>query len=183
MVNWSPSSQIVGYAFTGDPQSGNEQQVLFVGQHQENFPSIIAPGQGFVGNWSPTGKQILFSTWEPEDSNKPTLWIASGQASTMGADRKDLKLNTWADKCAWAGDTALFCGVPQDLPDNAGLMRAQFATLPDDLYKIDLQAGTAVKISTPDQNHPVRDPIVNKDGTKFIFSDAETGALYSYNIH
>ena len=183
VVDWSPSSQIVGYAFTGNPQEGSQQQVLFVGQHQENFPSIIAPGQGFLANWSPTGKQILFSTWQPQDDNKPTLWIASGQASTMGADRKNLQLHTWADKCAWQNETTLFCGVPQNMPADAGVMRSQFINLPDDVYKIDLLAGTAVKITTPDQNHPVRSPIVNKDGTKFIFSDTQTGALYSYNIH
>lgn len=182
IVDWSPTGQIVGYSFTGDPQSGNNQQILFVGQNHENFKSIIAPGQGFVPNWSPSGKQILYSVWAPENGNKPSLWVSSGDTATMGANRKSLNLSTWADKCVWANETELFCAVPQDLPDNAGLLRSQFATLSDDVYHIDLAVGSAIKINTPDQNYPVRQPVVNKDMSKFIFTDAATGRLYSYDI-
>ncbi|MEK7116354.1 MAG: hypothetical protein AAB879_03095 [Patescibacteria group bacterium] len=182
-IAWSPSGHIVGYATTGDPQSGNQQQILFIGQNRENFKSITAPGQGFVPNWSPTGKQILFSVYDPTTDNKPLLYVASGEPTTMGARRKSLALNTWADKCTWAGESELYCAVPQDMPSNAGVLRSQFATLSDDVYRIDLALGSAVKITTPDQNHPVRQPIVNKEKTKFIFSDAATGKLYSYDLH
>lgn len=181
-VSWSPTGQIVGYSTTGDPQSGNQQQILFIGQNRENFKSITAPGQGFVPNWSPTGKQILFSVYDPATDNKPLLYVASGDTNTMGARRKSLGLNTWADKCVWSGDSELFCAVPQDLPANAGVLRSQFATLPDDVYRIDLAIGSAVKINAPDQNYSVRQPVVNKDKTKFIFSDAVSGKLYSYDL-
>ena len=181
-VAWSPEGQILGYATTGDAQSNNQQQILFIGQNHENFKSIIAPGQDFLPNWSPTGKQILYSVWSPDNGNKPSLWLSSGEPTTMGANRKSLQINTWADKCVWAGETDIFCGVPQDLPENAGLQRSEFATLPDDVYHIDLTLGSAVKINTPDQTFPVRAPIVTKDKTKFIFTDASTGKLYSYDI-
>lgn len=179
---WNPSGQIVAWTTTGDPQGGNTQQILFVGQNHENFKSIIAPGQGFLPNWSPSGKQILYSVWRPENDNKPDLWISSGETGTMGANRKPLSLNTWADKCAWADDTTIICAVPQNLPANAGLMRSEFNTLPDDVYRVDLTVGSAVKINTPDQNYSVRQPVVNKDKTKLIFTDATTGNLYSYDL-
>ncbi len=181
-VAWSPSGQIVGYSTTGDPQGNNQQQILFIGENRENFKGLIVPGQGFVPNWSPTGKEILFSAYSPDSNNKPLLWIASGDPNTMGANRRTLNLNTWADKCAWAGDTELFCAVPQSLPDNSGVMRSEFTTLADDVYHIDLSVGSAVKVSTGDQTHPVRQPIVSKDGSQFIFTDAVTGRLYRYDL-
>lgn len=181
-ISWSPAGQIVGYTRTGDPQSGTNEQILFIGQNHENFKSIIAPGQGFLANWSPNGKQILYSVWTPDTENRPSLWMSSGEPTTMGANRKNLSLRTWADKCVWAGDTDIFCAVPQDLPPNAGLLRAQFTTLPDDVYHIDLSVGSAVKLNAPDQRFPVQQPVVNAEKTKFIFTDAVTGKLYSYDI-
>jgi hypothetical protein len=55
-VNWSPNSQVIAYAETGELRSGNEQEILMVGQNHENFRSIIAPGQDFLPNWSPRWK-------------------------------------------------------------------------------------------------------------------------------
>jgi hypothetical protein len=181
-VSWTPDSQIVAYSETGEFRGNNEQQILFVGQNHENFRGLIAPGQGFLPSWSPSGKNLLFSVWSPASSNKPTLWITDGQPATLGANRRSLSLNTWADKCAWGSDTELYCAVPQNLPVNSGIRREGFATLPDDVFKIDLTTGVMRKINTPDQNHPVRQPVLNRDKTKLIFSDAETGKLYSYDL-
>jgi Tol biopolymer transport system component len=180
--SWSPQNQIIAYTETGEPQSDNNQQIYFVGRNRENFNALIAPGQDFLPNWSPNGKQILFSVWNLSSNDKPNLWITSGEASNIGQNRKNLNLQTWADKCSWAGETDLYCGVPQGLPDNAGLQREDFVTYPDDIYHINLQSGTVSKINTPDQNHPVQNPIVSRDGSKFLFTDAQNGKLYSYDL-
>ncbi len=179
-VAWSPGGQIVAYSMTGEAQAENGQQIIFVGQNHENFKSLIAPGLGFVPNWSPSGKQLLFSVWGTSSDNKPGLWIAAGDTANLGANRKNLNLNTWADKCAWADETNLYCGVPRNLPSDAGVLRSQFTTLPDDVYHVDLALGIALKISAPDQTHPIRQPVISKN--KMIFTDAETGKLYSYAL-
>jgi hypothetical protein len=179
---WAPNGQIVAYAETGEAQPDNGQEIYFVGQNHENYRSLIAPGQGFLPTWSPTGKQLLFSVYNNDTQDKPSLWLTAGEPGTIGANRKNLNIQTWADKCAWAGDTDLYCGVPQGLPDNAGLQRSDFTSFPDDLFHIDLTQGTVTKISTPDQVFPVRQPVLNKDHTKFIFTDAQTGKLYSYDL-
>jgi hypothetical protein len=179
---WSPSEQIIAYAKTGEPQSNHFQEILFVGKNHENFRSLIAPGQDFLPSWSPSGKTLLFSVYHPDTENKPSLWLASGEAGTIGTNRKSLNIATWADKCAWASDNQIYCAVPKNLPANAGLSRRDFATLPDDIFRIDINAGTFTKINTPDQTRPVRKPVLSKDGTKLLFSDAETGRLYSYTI-
>lgn len=179
---WAPNGQIIAYSETGEAQPDNGQEIYFVGQNHENYRSLIAPGQGFLPIWSPTGKQLLFSVHNNDTGGRPSLWLTAGEPGSIGANRKRLNVQTWADKCAWAGDTDLYCGVPQGLPANAGLQRSDFTTLPDDVMHIDLVQGTVTKISTPDQTYPVRQPVLNRDRTKFIFTDAQTGKLYSYDL-
>ncbi len=181
-VSWDPQGDIVAYTETGELRGNNEQQILFVGKNHENFKSLIAPGMDFLPNWSPTGKQLLFSVWHPDNRNKPVLWITSGETAEIGANRRNLQINTWADKCAWASDSLLYCAVPQNLPDNAGLKRDDFVNLPDDVYRVNLNTGISQKINTPDQNYTVRQPVLNRDKTKLIFSDANSGKLYSYDV-
>lgn len=181
--SWTPQNQIIAYSLTGEPQSDNNQQIYFVGKNHENFNALIAPGQDFLPSWSPSGKQLLFSVWNQSSSGKPNLWITAGEASAIGQNRRNLNLQTWADKCTWAGENNVYCGVPQGLPNNAGLQRSDFTTYPDDLYRINLQTGIMSKINTPDQNHPIQNPVVNAAGTKFIFTDAQNGKLYSYDLY
>lgn len=182
-VSWSPSGQIVAYHFTGESVGGNElREILLVGQNHERFGTIVAPGEDFLPNWSPSGKQIMFSVWNASSFNKPNLWVTSADTSALGRNRRNLNIQTWADKCVWTSDAELLCGVPQGLPDNAGLQRSGFSTLPDDLYRINLTTGASTKISTPGQNYPISNPVLNRDKTKLIFSDAETGKLYSYDL-
>jgi Tol biopolymer transport system component len=179
---WTPQGDVIAYTETGELRGNSEQQILFIGKNHENFRGLIAPGQGFVPNWSPTGKQLLFSVWNPSTNNKPALWLSAGETANIGRDRHSLSIQTWADKCAWASDTELYCGVPQSLPDNAGIRRENFATLPDDVFRIDLNTGVASKITSPEQNHPIRQPVLNRDKSKLIFTDAETGQLFSYDL-
>ena len=181
-VAWSPDGQIIGWANTGDPQPENQEEIILVGQNHENFRSIIAPGRGFLPNWSPSGKNILYSTYNIDTANKPALWISSGDTATLGANRRPLSLNTWADKCTWASDSELYCGVPQSMPDKAGLLRSDFSTLPDDVYRVDVRAGSVTKLNLPDLTHPIKNPVLNKDRDKLIFSDAQDGKLYSYDL-
>ena len=180
-VNWTPNSQVIAWSETADPQADG-QQILMVGLHKENFKGLQAPGQGFQPLWSPSGKTILFSVWNEASQNKPDLWISSGDTATMGSGRKNLHLETWADKCAWGSDSVIFCAVPQDLPPNAGIDRSIAQGLLDSIYKIDLNSGMMQKISTPSQNRSVTHPVVSKDMKKLSFIDGTSNKLYQYDL-
>ena len=180
-VNWVPHGQIIAWTETGEPQSDG-QQILMVGQHKENFKGLIAPGNDFLPNWSPGGKTVLFSVWSDATQNQPSIWVTSGEAGSIGAGRKNLHINTWADKCAWGSESVVFCAVPQNLPENAGIDRSSAKDLPDDIYKIDLSGGQITKISTPSQTRPVANPVISKDLKTFTFTDTANGKLYQYDL-
>ncbi len=183
-VSWSPSGQIIGYVPDSNTLPGGslQQDILFIGQNKEKFPFLTAPGADFLPSWSPSGNHLLFSVWSPESNAKPDLWIASSNPASIGADRTNLHIETWADKCAWASDSVIYCGVPRNLPANAGIQRSDFVDYPDDVYKIDLNTGVSQKVPIPDQNIPISAPVVSADQSKLIFTDAVTGQLYSYKL-
>lgn len=182
IVGWSPNNQVIAFAKTGRPQADGAEEIYLVGENHENFKSLIVPGRGFEPNWSPTGQQILYSVYHERDNLKPSLWVSGGAGDNVGESRRGLNLNTWADKCVWRDENELICGVPQALPTGAGLQPNQFASVPDDIYRVDLRTGVSTKINDPDQTHPVRQPVLSADKSKLIFTDAVTGRLYSYDL-
>ncbi|MFA5935441.1 MAG: hypothetical protein WC787_01110 [Patescibacteria group bacterium] len=182
LVDWSPNNQVVAFAMTGRPQGEGAEEVYLIGENQENFKSLVVPGRGFTPNWSPTGRQILYSVYHERDQLKPSLWVSGGAGDDIGEDRRSLNLNTWADKCVWSSDTEMYCGVPQTLDPGAGLSRERFANVPDDLYRVDLRTGVSTKINTADQTHPIRQPVLSSDKKTLTFTDAVTGRLYQYDL-
>ncbi|MBU1032751.1 MAG: hypothetical protein ABII13_05400 [Patescibacteria group bacterium] len=182
IVEWSPNNQVIAFALTGKPQPDGAQEVLLIGENRENFKSLIVPGRGFQPNWSPTGKQILYSVYHERDEFRPSLWVSGGVGDQIGEDRRGLNLKTWADKCAWVDENDLICGVPQSLEIGAGLAPQNFTNVPDDVYRVNLRTGVSTKINTPDQIYPISNPVVSADKSKLIFSDASTGRLYEYDL-
>jgi Tol biopolymer transport system component len=182
VVQWSPNSQVIAFAKTGRPQAEGAEEVYLIGENHENFKSLIVPGRGFLPNWSPAGRQILYSVYHERDELRPSLWISGGVGDDIGENRKGLNLNTWADKCAWRSESELICGVPQTVAVGAGLAPDKYASVPDDVYRVNLATGVSTKINTPDQIHPIRQPVMSADKSKLLFTDAVTGRLYSYDL-
>lgn len=181
--SWSPNNQVVAFARTGAPQPDNAEQIYLLGKNHENFNALTVPGRGFIPNWSATGKRLLYSVYHERDSNKPMLWIADAMGQDIGKNRQKLNLMTWADKCVWSTDDEMFCAVPVDLPTGAGYDQSKFAEIPDNIYYINLKTALSKKINTPDQNHPVSQPVLSQDKTKLLFTDSVTGKLYSYSLN
>ena len=180
--SWSPNNQILGFSRTGEPQPSDGEQILMLGKNHENFKALNVPGQGFQGNWSPQGKQLLYSVYSSDNNYKPEIWISDASGDAIGNNRKRLHLNTWANKCTWQDEQSLICAVPVDLPSGAGYDPDSFSAIPDDIYKINLTTGISKKINTEDQNHAVSNPILSENGTKLVFTDSADGKLYSYTL-
>jgi hypothetical protein len=180
--SYSPTGQVIGFSKTGDPQPDNGEKILLLGKNHQQYKALSVAGKGFIPSWSPTGKHILYSVHHERDNLKPMLWLSDATPSTIGQNRRKLNINTWADKCTWADDETIYCGVPISLPAGAALDRNLVSSITDDIYKIDIKTGLAKKINLSTNKHSINNIHVNNDGTELIYTDTNSGKLYKYPL-
>jgi len=180
--SWSPNNTVIGFSKTGDPQPDNGEEIVLLGKNHEQLKSLKVAGKGFLPSWSPSGKQLLYSVYHERDSYKPMLWISDASGANVGQNRRKLNIQTWADKCAWADEQTIYCGVPISLPAGAALDRSAVSSVTDDIYRIDLTTGIAKKINTATNPHAITHPVLNAEHTELIYTDAQNGRLYKFNL-
>ncbi|MDP3794181.1 MAG: hypothetical protein Q8R07_05555, partial [Candidatus Uhrbacteria bacterium] len=181
-ASWSPNNQIVAYSFTGDPIGYDRQAIVLVGQHQENFKNLIVEGRGFVPNWAPSGNNILYSVYHSNNGYRPSLWLSGAVGDNINANRTNLDIQTWADKCAWKDESTLICAVPRFLAEGAGLQREIANSVPDDIYKIDLSTGQKVNLGAPDGNPTVGEIQTGPDVNAVYLKDQNNGKLIRFAL-
>ncbi len=165
-------------SLTGQALGLDREEVLFVGLNGENYKSMIVEGRGLQTNWSSEGKQLLYSVHSGRTDYKPELWIVNAEPQTIGGSRRVLNLNTWADKCSFADERFVYCGVPTELPKGAGFAPGLADNVPDRLMKIDTQTGTQLEIPLEDDFHVINDIQVSDDGDTLYFSDKHQSGLF-----
>lgn len=182
-IAWSPNDQVVAFSDTADPQGSLDRKLILpIGKAGENLKGLTVEGMGFLPKWSPDGSQLLYSVAGDFSNSKPLLWLTGGTPATMDQNRRSLGLNTWADKCAYADAGTVYCAVPRDLPDNAGLQRALYRANPDQLFKVDIQSGRTSLVAAPVTDMAMENLTVSKDGTTLFFTDAVTSKLESMRL-
>ncbi|MBI4434753.1 PD40 domain-containing protein [Candidatus Uhrbacteria bacterium] len=177
-VSWSPNNQVLAFARTGQVDLGDERQlVVAVGRHKENFPGITVEGQDFRPLWSPSGSRLLFSSVHSDHDYKPELWVVGGVGDAIGRQRQRLRIDTWADKCAFANDTTLYCAIPERLDRGAGLEPAVADTTPDRIERIDLTTGVRTTVGNPSEDASIAQLSVAPDGSALYFTSKQDGRL------
>ncbi|QQR60971.1 hypothetical protein IPH19_00705 [Candidatus Uhrbacteria bacterium] len=180
--SWSPNNQIVAYSFTGEPLGLDRQQIILLGQNQENFKGLVVEGRGFIPNWAPSGQNLLYSVHTSANNYLPTLWVSGAAGDSINANRINLQINTWADKCTWQGEQTLICGVPTRLGQGAGLQREIFQNNPDEIWKINLATGEKINLGQPQGGAAVQNMSVTPDGRSAIFTDQISGRLIRFDL-
>ncbi len=181
-TSWSPNNQMVAYSFTGEPLGLDRQQIIMIGQNQENFKGLIVEGRGFIPSWSPSGQTLAYSVYTAGNNYLPELWVSGATGDTINSNRRNLGVNTWADKCTWQDEASMICGVPTRLGTGAGLARDTFDNVPDEIWKINLQTGEKINLGQPQGGASVRSMSVTPDGKSAIFTDALSGKLIRFDL-
>ncbi len=176
-IAWSPNNQIIATSRTGEPQGFDRQEILLVGMHGENFKSLIVEGWGFDYKWSPQGDRMLYNVYNSASDYKPLLWIVDAQGDRIGSNRRSLGINTWAEKCAFADNSTVYCAVPQTLERGYGMMPELADTIPDTFYKIDLSTGLKTPVAVPYGTYTASQVTISADGQYLYFTDKATGRL------
>lgn len=181
IVNWSPSRQTVAFSMTGRSLGTYRKEILFVGLHGENFKSFVAEGLGFQPQWSPTGQKLLYSVYSDRSDLKPELWVVDSYGQQIGNNRTNLSLNTWAEKCAFGSDETLYCAVPKELPQGAGISPAIADSIADEVYKIDLKTGSKNKL-TMDREMTVGGLTFDETNKRLILNDKSGAGIYEIKL-
>jgi len=177
---WSPNKQVI--AVFSEGIDFDRQEVYFVGLNHENFKSTVVEGRGFEPKWTPDGSSLLYSVYSSKTDLKPSLWLVDAQGENIGNNRRSLGIATWASKCVFAGSQDLYCAVPENLEEGAGLMPELAASTKDDLYKIDLRTGVKKLIAIPDSSYNISNIIVPSDQNYIYFTDKATQKLHKIKL-
>lgn len=181
-VSYSPNGQTVAFSDTGEPVGGERQGLLLLGKNGENLPQLIVDGSNFIPNWSPGGKKLVYSTVHTKDSWNPRLYVVNAQGDAIGSAKRDLGVNTWADKCMFVNDFEMFCAVPDQLEPGTGLQRSLADFVPDTVYKIDIRNGAKTSIGRPEDNISISSVSASADQSVLFLTDAITGSLHKMRL-
>lgn len=177
---WSPNNQAAAMYTRG--LDFNRQEVFFVGLNGENFKSTVINGRGFEPQWSDTGDKLLYSVYSSDTNMNPNLWIVNAQGDNIGQNRTNIGLNTWASKCSFATNNEIYCAVPDNLPQGAGLFPELADKTQDNLYKIDLTTGVKKLIAVPEGVTNVSSIMVADSQNQLYFTDKTSGRIYEIKL-
>lgn len=178
-VDWSPNNQMI--ATYAESENFDNQNLYFIGLNGENFKSLTIDGRGFQSKWSPQGNNLLYSIYSGASDYKPTLWLANVQGDSART-KKNLNINTWAEKCAFYDSETVYCAVPQKLESGAGFYPETAKTAADDIYQINLTTGMSSQLNAATGGHTVEKLTISADGQYLYFTDINDGRLYQINL-
>lgn len=180
LSSWSPNN--LSIALFEESIDFDRQKVYFIGKNKENFKSATIEGRGFQPKWTPDGERLLYSVYSSANNLKPSLWLVDAKGETIGANRKQLELQTWANKCNLANSITLYCAVPKTLPEGAGLFPELAEQTTDNIYKVNLKTGAKTLIAIPDGDYNIADIVVSQDEGNLYFTDKVTGRIYKIKL-
>lgn len=173
--SWSPNRQIIALYTKG--LDFDRQEVFFEGVNNENFKSTIVQGRGLQFNWSPNGDKLVYSAYSSDNYFKPSLWTVDTRMENLGNNRAKLDLNTWASKCSFGNTTEMYCAVPKELPEGAGLTPELANTTDDTIYKVDIKTGNKKIIAIPESKTSFSNLVISQDGSSLYLTDNATNQI------
>jgi len=179
--NWSPNNQIIATYNTS--KDANTSEIFFMGQNNENFKSLTVEGRDFRGTWSPDSNRMLYSVYDPNNNYAPQLWISDASGDNIGNNRQKISLNTWADRCTFAGNDIALCSAPQTMPYGAGLEPQVLAGIPDQVWAINLQTGQTALVAQPDNVSSIGNVMFSATSPNNLFITSQTdNKIYKINL-
>lgn len=176
-ISWAPHGQIIAFAKNYENLALSEQEILFIGLKGENFKSITVPGMKFEGRWSPSGNKLLYSVTSQASNYLPLLWIVDADLLNIGANRRSLGVNTWAEKCVFADESTLYCAIPKNLPRGAGLEPDMAKNPADSIWKINLSTGQRTVVVVPSASMNITSLNLSQDQNYLYFVDKITSTV------
>ena len=180
-VSWSPSNQVVGTFREGI--DGDRQMLYLIGKNNENFKSMVVEGRGLETEWSTRGDLLLYSVYSSKSDFKPEIWITEAIGESIGNNRQKIGIQTWAHKCTFADNETVYCAIPPDLKEGAGILPAMGDDGADSIYKIDLTTGIKEKVVDFPEKHTIDKIIISSDQSTLYFQEKYSNKLFNVKIN
>ncbi|PIR92848.1 hypothetical protein COT99_03935 [Candidatus Falkowbacteria bacterium CG10_big_fil_rev_8_21_14_0_10_43_10] len=177
---WSPNN--LSIAIFTESAGFDRQKMYFIGQNNENFKSATIEGRGLDFKWTPSGDRLIYSVYSDGTNLNPALWIVNAKGEDIGSNRQRLNLETWANKCAAAGEETLYCAVPKSLPEGAGLFPQLAKDATDTIYQVNLKTGSKSLTAVPEGEYNVQNIIISEDERNLYFTDNATGNIHKIKL-
>jgi hypothetical protein len=178
-VKWNPNDLII--ATTAKSIDRDRAEVLLLGKNNERFSRMIVQGRDMRYQYSENGNRMAYSVYNTLSSYLPTLWITSTDINNVDSNRINTGLNTWADKCAFLGNTDIYCAVPKEIGAYSGILPSE-NTSDDVIYHINANSGTSELIAEPLFGTRIGQLTVSKDGENLYYTDSRTGSINKINL-
>jgi len=178
--SWSPNN--LSIALFTESMDSNRQKLYFVGQNKENFKATIVEGRGIDFQWTPSGDRLLYSVYSDSTSLRPELWIVDAKADNIGSNRQRLNLETWAEKCSVYNENTIYCAVPKNLPEGAGVFSDLAIDSTDNIYKINLTNNSRQLIAVPDGEYNMQNIIISENEKYLYFTDNQTNNIHKIQL-
>jgi len=182
---YSPDGSVVGLYRKSAGVSSEE--IIFLGQQDENFKSMVVSGIGFKGVWTPDGNRMLYSVSTPDNNYNPTLWIVDARGDAIGLNNTSLGLSTSVDSCVMNSDgSKAYCSVQDTLPPGTGLYPELFNPREASIYEVNLETGSSKRIAEPvtedGRRIPVEQLSLSPDGSELYFVEGRTGRVMKIQL-
>lgn len=184
-VAWSPSDETVALFRKGT--DADQQEIIFIGQNQENFKTLPTDGRGFVGEWTPDGTKLLYTVYSDATNWNPELHLVLARGDQIGQGDVNLGLSTFVEKCTFSSSgTHAFCAVPDILERGSGLYPEFADAVNDTIYSINLQNGLAQPLAQPVtsafERFTIDSLFVSNDESTLFFTDRATRRVHKIRL-
>lgn len=177
IVNWAPNKISLHQRPSG--LVANNLYILNPGTG--DFHKIIDKEYGLDVKWSPDGDKVLYSATSQQGTNIG-LYLVDGQ----GENKKDLGIDTLAEKCVWSQDQrTVYCAVPKKIPSRDILPDDYYKgtfTSSDVFWKINTELDEKTLLSYPSETEGGYDAtnlLLSPREDKLFFVNRRDGRLYS----
>ena len=100
----------------------------------------------------------------------------------IGLNLKNLKTQTWANKCTFADNDTVYCAIPTQLETGAGFNQEIYDEYPDTILKINLLTGYKSILAIPEIGNTINKLMVSNNNQYLFYQDKFTNKIFKIKL-
>lgn len=175
-LSWVSLDKII---FQTAPSGLAEGDLFVFSRSSGSFTKLKGGYWGLMIKWSPDGSKFMGSFAETKGGKIKMVIFSAGSDELF-----DTNLSTLPTKCAWVGNSEIYCGVPVDLDDSMLLPDHYLSgeiTTSDQIIQINVDKKEIYGVWN-ERLFDISEPVLDKDQNYLTFIDKKSGFLWSLRL-